>query len=130
MNQNDYPKIPEGKYPAIYIGHTKSRWKNQDKLYLEFEITEEPYQGKRLTHYYNVCFSPDNNRVGAGFTSNFIRDYARLFDELPKRLDRVSLDVFKDRNYIVTAKTVRRDKQGRQLHDLVTYSKIDYLEID
>jgi hypothetical protein len=130
MNQNDYPKIPEGKYPAIYVGFKKSRWITQDKLYLEFEIVEEPFKGKRLVHYYNVHFSPDNNRVGAGFTSNFIRDYARLFDELPKRLDKISLDVFKDRNYIVTAKTVRRDKQGRQLHDLVTYSKIDYLEID
>jgi hypothetical protein len=130
MNQNDYPKIPEGKYPAIYIGHTKCRWMDQDKLYLEFEITEEPYQGKRLAHYYNVRFSDDRDMVAVGFMSNFIRDYARLFDELPKRLDRVSLDVFKDRNYIVTAKTVRRDKQGRQLHDLVTYSKIDYLEID
>ena len=78
MNQNDYPKIPEGKYPAIYIGHTKCRWMDQDKLYLEFEITEEPYQGKRLTHYYNVRFSPDQNRVGAGFMSNFLRDYVRL----------------------------------------------------
>ena len=77
MNQNDYPKIPEGKYPAIYVGFKKSRWISQDKLYLEFEIVEEPFKGKRLVHYYNVHFSPDRNRVGAGFMSNFLRDYAR-----------------------------------------------------
>ena len=130
MNQNDYPKIPEGKYPAIYVGFKKKRWKNQDKLYLEFEIVEEPFQGKRLAHYYNVRFSPDRNRVGAGFMSNFLRDYARLFGVLPERLDRICLDVFKDRNYAVYVKTVDRDKQGRKLHDLVTYSKIDYLDID
>ena len=130
MNQNDYPKIPEGKYPAIYVGFQKRRWKNQDKLYLEFEIVEEPFQGKRLVHYYNVRLSPDQNRVGAGFMSNFLRDYARLFGVLPERLDRICLDVFKDRNYVVYVKTVDRDKQGRKLHDLVTYSKIDYLDID
>lgn len=130
MNQNDYPKIPEGKYPAIYVGFKKSRWITQDKLYLEFEIVEEPFKGKRLVHYYNVHFSPDWNRVGAGFMSNFLRDYARLFDVLPERLDRISLDVFKDQNYTIYVKTVDKDKQGRKLHDLVTYSKIDYLDID
>ena len=130
MNQNDYPKIPEGKYPAIYVGFKKSRWISQDKLYLEFEIVEEPFKGKRLVHYYNVHFSPDWNRVGAGFMSNFLRDYARLFGVLPKRLDKISLDVFKDRNYAVYVTTVDRDKQGRKLHDLVTYSKIDYLDIN
>ena len=130
MNQNDYPKIPEGKYPAIYVGFKKKRWKNQDKLYLEFEIVEEPFQGKRLVHYYNVRFSPDRSRVGAGFMSNFLRDYARLFGVLPERLDRISLDVFKDQNYTIYVKTVDKDKQGRKLHDLVAYSKIDYLDID
>ena len=130
MNQNDYPKIPEGKYPAIYVGFKKSRWITQDKLYLEFEIVEEPFKGKRLVHYYNVHFSPDRNRVGAGFMSNFLRDYARLFGVLPERLDRISLDVFKDQNYTIHVKTVDRDKQGRKLHDLVAYSKIDYLDID
>ena len=130
MNQNDYPKIPEGKYPAIYVGFKKSRWITQDKLYLEFEIVEEPFKGKRLVHYYNVHFSPDQNRVGAGFMSNFLRDYARLFGVLPERLDRISLDVFKDQNYTIYVKTVDKDKQGRKLHDLVAYSKIDYLDID
>ena len=130
MNQNDYPKIPEGKYPAIYVGFKKRRWENQDKLHLEFEIVEEPFQGKRLAHYYNVRFSPDQNRVGAGFMSNFLRDYARLFGVLPERLDRISLDVFKDQNYTIYVKTVDKDKQGRKLHDLVAYSKIDYLDID
>ena len=101
MNQNDYPKIPEGKYPAIYVGFKKSRWITQDKLYLEFEIVEEPFKGKRLVHYYNVHFSPDRDRVGAGFMSNFLRDYARLFGVLPERLDRISLDVFKDQNYTI-----------------------------
>jgi hypothetical protein len=130
MNQNDYPKIPEGKYPAIYVGFKKSRWITQDKLYLEFEIVEEPFKGKRLVHYYNVHLSPDRNRVGAGFMSNFLRDYARLFGVLPERLDRISLDVFKDQNYTIYVKTVDKDKQGRKLHDLVAYSKIDYLDID
>ena len=39
MNQNDYPKIPEGKYPAIYVGFKKNRWENQDKLLLEHSFT-------------------------------------------------------------------------------------------
>ena len=130
MNQNDYPKIPEGKYPAIYVGFKKRRWITQDKLYLEFEIVEEPFKGKRVVRYYNVRVSPDRNRVGADFMSNFLRDYARLFGVLPERLDRISLDVFKDQNYTIYVKTVDRDKQGRKLHDLVTYSKIDYLDID
>ena len=105
------------------------------KLTLWFTITD-PGEGfgKRVARYYNVQKLIGKRGIGgqfkAGLRSDFIREYVHLFNEIPRRLDRIPMTRFEKHVFRGTLRTVRTDHRQRELHQLLQYSVVsDLLEV-
>lgn len=123
------PLIPPGIYNLAFISYElKSMFRGKaHKMYLHFSVTDAgPGFGKKLVAYYNLQWI-NGKKWKCGFKSNFLRDYVRLFDEVPERLDRVPMTPFK--NHIIKAKvkTVTHGADQKPIPKLLQYSVIQEL---
>lgn len=122
--------VPPGEYDLAFTGfETWTMFQRAPKLTIWFTIAE-PGEGfgQRVARYYNVIRLIGNRGRGGQFKvggrSDFIRDYARLFSELPRRLDRIPMTRFENRVIRGMLRTVQKDHRQRELHELVQYSVV------
>jgi len=133
MDDQKPPLIKPGEYPLGFDYHLTARLFNQSKLILWFTVLSDgEYHGIKLRRFYNVrSLIGKPGRGGkchpSGWSSDLIREYANLFGDVPDRLDRFSLNPFK--NVIITGevKTVSRDSKKRGIPKCVQYSVIERL---
>lgn len=112
---------------------TRTMFRHSPKLILWFTVTD-PGQafGVKLARYYNVeriMGKRGRHRMfKAKFHGEFVREYALLFRERPRRLDRIPMTKFE--NVIVEGEvaTVRTDYQQRERPDAIRYSIIRELK--
>jgi len=134
MDDQKPPLIKPGKYCLGFEYHETRRLFNQPKLILWFTVLSDgEYHGIKLKRFYNVrSLIGKPGREGkykpSGWTGDLIREYAQLFGSIPDdRLDRFSLNPFK--NVIITGevKTVILDSKKRGIPAYVQYSVIERL---
>lgn len=123
--------VPDGEYNVVYTGHQTHMFFNRaPKVVFWFRIVDMGGQFEELIpRYYNVKrFKGKPGKNGdfiPGRSSEFIRDYCRLFAVPIKRLDRVPLSEFKKVVIKVRTRTVARDSKQKRLPDALKYSVID-----
>ena len=94
-------------------------------------VDDQKYEGTELYRYYNVDWlrRPCGREViKAGWKSDLMRDYVRLFEEKPRRTDEICFRKFKDKMMWGEVVTVEEDSRGRDIHELLRYSRISYLK--
>jgi len=130
MNSDERPPlIPPGIYNLAFVRYeTKHMFGGKaPKIYLHFMVTDTgPAYGKELVAYYNARWV-NGKKFKCGFKSNFLRDYVRLFDEVPERLDRIPMSRFKDHIIRAKVKTVTHGANQKPIPKLLQYSVIDEL---
>lgn len=123
------PLVNPGIYRLAYQRHeTKSMFRGKaPKLYLHFNIIDNgPAFGCELCAYYNVRWI-NGKKWKVGFKSNFLRDYVRLFGEVPDRLDRIPMTNFKNCIIRGRIKTVERGANQKEIPKPLQYSVIEEL---
>ena len=122
--------IPEGRYTAqcikaktemVGVETAKGTYAKTPKAVLIFRITDGQYQGKEIPMFLNVKYQ----RIPAG--SKFYHCWVIANDCLkPKRKDRMSLEVFKNRIFSVGVKTVRpKFTDGKEKPQTFWYSRVN-----
>ena len=126
------PLIKSGQYDVAFKGFKTVRMFNgrAEKLELCFEvITHGKYFGIKIPRYFNVKIKGKPQNEGcfkAPQSGNFLREYANLF-ELPKRLDRIPMSMYKNKIFECSVKTVKTGYNQAKIHKQLQYSVITEL---
>lgn len=127
------PLVPEGRYKLRFRFHeTSTMFKRAPKLTLWFAICDpddpaSPHAGATLARWYNVREligkAGKGGRFKAAAQSDLAREYATLFRPTG-RLDRISLDPFRENIVIGDVATVRENREQRDIPEACQYSVI------
>ena len=124
--------VPPGVYDVSFCGFsTFILFGRAAKLNLQFRIvTYGEHFEKRISRYYNVARligrPGPNGRFKCGFSSDFLRDYCRLFPA-PTRLDRIPMSSFEKHIFSARVRTVEKGSQQEAIPDALRYSVISEL---
>lgn len=124
--------VPPGTYDVSFCGFsTFILFGRASKLNLQFKIlTMGEHFEKRLNRYYNVARligrPGPNGRFKVGFSSDFLREYAKLFP-VPHRLDRIPMSSFERHIFTAKVRTVEKGSQQEAIPDSLRYSVISEL---
>lgn len=131
----DIPSIvPPGDYQLAFLDYeTRTMFKHSHKLMLWFRIVDPGVDfGLKLARYYNVhrlMGQRGRHRMfKVGFHSEFVREYALLFNTIPPRLDRIPMTVFQNRIVSASVRTVTQDHLQRDRPEVLQYSVIRKLK--
>ena len=133
LDEELMPLVPPGVYTAAYVKHeTRQFFGSSYKAVFWFRIVDMGSSfGVTLARYYNVKKLTGKPSVGGKFipgrSSDFIREYCRLFPVRIKRLDRIALTKFKEVLIKVRVRTTTRDRRQRSLPGPLTYSVVEEL---
>jgi hypothetical protein len=129
---SDYePLIPEGQYRFKLIRHETVSTFDSPKLVLVCSIIDfGPHSETILRRYYCVERLVGKARRGGQCKhkrrGDFMLEYFSLFPSQarPRRLDRVSLDPFRNEVLIGSVRTVKHNSQQKKLPEQLRYSVI------
>ena len=127
------PFVAPGEYQLAYVSHqTYQYFARSLKVVVWFRIVSVgPHFGKVIPRYYNVKKlkgKPGKNGLFIpGRSSDFIREYCRLFPEQLTRLDRIPLSAFQSSLIVGKVRTVKSDRKQKELPEPLKYSVIDEL---
>ena len=118
------PIVPDGEYVGSFKRVERGRYERRDRLYLWFAImTPGPFVGAEL---FLACPCPEKGRV-FGIGSKLVVAYAVAEGRLPRRKDRISTRVFKNKLFRFQTRTVVKDGYGKPRPTADYYSVIDKL---
>lgn len=122
------PLVQAGVYTVEYVGHkTWMFHQKRPKLSIVFRIIDKgDFYGVHVCRHYNLKRVKKEGGFSAGRSSNFYREYFTLFGE-PARPDRIPMSAFKGEWIKAKIDTVKKDGQGRPLHEALQYSVIQEL---
>ena len=131
MDDDPLVLVTPGLYSLVYVSHDVRFIFNGTKLYMKFQIVgDDEFRGFELYRYYNVDWlqRPNGRKVTrAGWKSDLMRDYVRLFGERPRRTDEICFGKFKDKVFCGEVVTVEQDSHGRDIPCLLQYSRVSDL---
>ena len=122
----DYPSwVPDGTYEARCKDYSDPRpYRGTQKVFLTFELLNEPWAGTELRMFLNVPFS------GITPGSRYFKYWtAANKDRMPSRNAKMSPHMFKDKKYRVTTKTVIPKRGSEEMPFDYHYSKVDHIEL-
>lgn len=123
------PLVEPNTYDLVYHHHETILYQGkQPKLVVWFKIVScGPAFETILPRYYNLAAIKGqprkNGRIKPGRASDFVREYALLFG-LPKRLDRIPMDRFRDAVILGKVRTVKTDYRQRSTPQPLQYSVV------
>jgi hypothetical protein len=124
--------LPPGVYDVSFVGFsTFVLFGRASKLNLQFKVVNygEHFE-KTVSRYYNVTRligrPGPNGRFKVGFSSDFIREYGRLFP-IPARLDRIPMSSFEKHIFTAKVRTVEKGAQQESIPEGLRYSVISEL---
>lgn len=129
-----YTFVPPGRYLLRFLHHeTFYAFRGSPKLALWFAIADPgEHFGTELPRFYNVRELPAKPRRSgafkAGRSSNLVLDLCELFPEHIRRLDRLSLDPFRQHGVIGHVETVAANSAQRTLPAALAYSVVRRFE--
>jgi hypothetical protein len=118
------PLVPDAEYVGVFLRAEKGRFERRERWFLWFAIsTQGPHVGEEL---YLSCPIPDGKK-SFGLGSKLIAAYAIATGAMPRRRDRITKSVFRNKLFRFRTRTVTKDKNGavRPLAD--HYSVIERL---
>jgi hypothetical protein len=124
--------VPPGTYEVSFCGFsTFVLFGRASKLNVQFKIlTMGEHFEKRISRYYNVARiigrPGPNGRFKCGFSSDFLREYAKLFP-VPNRLDRIPMTSFEKNIFTAKVRTVEKGSKQEAIPDGLRYSVISEL---
>jgi hypothetical protein len=124
--------LPPGTYDVSFVGFTTFvLFGRASKLNLRFKVvTFGEHFEKPISRYYNVARligrPGPSGRFKVGFSSDFIREYGRLFP-VPTRLDRIPMSSFENHIFTARIRTVDKGSQQEVIPDGLRYSVISEL---
>ena len=129
--QRDAGNVPGDFDVAFVVFSTFVLFGRASKLNLQFKVaTFGEHFEKRISRYYNVTRligrPGANGRFKVGFSSDFIREYGRLFP-VPPRLDRIPMSSFQNHIFTARVRTVDKGSQQEAIPDGLRYSVISEL---
>jgi len=132
VNDDFIPLLSPGRYEVCYEFHEAVELFRRPKLVIWFRVLDlGAHFGKLVPRYYNVRRVIGRRGKGARFqagrSSNFVREYARLFPNRIARLDRIPMDPFREARLIVEVRTVVQDREQEELPPSLLYSVVDRL---
>lgn len=122
--------VPPGEYEMAFLDfETRMMFQRAPKIILWFSVTEPgPAFGAKLARYYNAKrLMGKHGRHGAfsvGFKSDFLREYALVFNTAPPRLDRIPMSCWQSRVVRALVETVTTDSRQRRIPEPVRYSVV------
>lgn len=128
------PLIPPGEYEAAFLGfETRMMFRKATKIILWFQIVEPGRAfGAKLARYYNAKrLRNKQGKHGAfevGFKSEFLREYALVFNAVPPRLDRIPMTCWENKMVRVKVITVYKDGKQRSIPEPLQYSVISEIK--
>lgn len=131
---HSYELVPPARYLLQFLHYeTFLAFRGSPKLALWFAIAEPgEHFGKHVPRFYNVrALKAKPRRSGAfsaGRSSNLVLDLCELFPERIRRLDRLSLEPFRQHAVVGTVETVAKNSTQRELPAALAYSVIRKLE--
>jgi hypothetical protein len=129
-----YAFVPPGQYLLQFLRHeTFLAFRGSPKLALWFAVADPgAHFATELPRFYNVKALTAKPRRGgafkAGRSSNLVLDLCELFPEHIRRLDRLSLDPFRQHGVIGHVETVAANSAQRTLPAALAYSVIRRFE--
>lgn len=124
--------VPPGTYDVSYVGFsTFILFGRATKVNVQFKIlTMGEHFEKPISRYYNVARligrAGRNGRFKVGFSSDFLREYGRLFP-VPNRLDRIPMSAFERHIFTAKVRTVEKGSQQENIPEGLRYSVISEL---
>jgi len=120
-----YSWVPDGLYKARCKDYSKPiNYKGTKKVFLTFELLDEHYSGTELFMALNVPFS------GVKPGSRYFKYWtAANEDRLPSRNATMSPRMFKNKNYLVTTRTVIPKRGTEEMPFDFHYSIVDHIEL-
>lgn len=117
----NYEYVPEGIYQATAIRHEYYPYYDRSKLSLWFQIVDGPHEGKELFMSFNI-----NKKIFP--SSKYYKTRLIASKGLkPRRNDRMSPNIFKNKLFTVKVRTVSKGFKGNILSIEDRYSVIDEL---
>jgi hypothetical protein len=118
------PLLPDAEYVGVFLRAEKGRFERRERWFLWFAIsTQGPHVGKEL---YLSCPIPDGKK-SFGLGSKLIAAYAIATGAMPRRRDRITKSVFRNKLFRFLTRTVTKDKNGTVRHLDDHYSVIERL---
>jgi len=133
INGDKPPLVKPGKYELAFVSYsTAMMFGRAPKICLSFRIISlGEFNGVIINCYYNAAKLKGkpgkNGKFCVGWKSNFLRDFANLFNCLPDRRDRVPMSKFQDVIIIGKIITVTKTFDQKEIHPLLQYSVINEL---
>ena len=127
------PRIPKGDYTVAFKSYQTARFYRggAPKLVINFHVIDRgKYFETPLQRYYQVSeIGKTPKKKGffkaKGQSSHFIMEYVNCFGILPRRLDRVPMDVWKKHAFKARVKDVAWTANQDNLHQMLRYSVIE-----
>lgn len=118
------PLVPAGNYVVSFIrAEKKWLWGKRLKIFLHFEIVSpEEFSGLRLFMAANV---PQKNKWTVG--CKFFRAWTLASGRRPRRRDRLSTEVFRNKYFVARVKVVNKTSKDTTRPTAAQYSLIDEL---
>lgn len=94
--EDPLPQIPAGDYEAVCVKTERSDYLGKEKrLYIHFQIIDGEYIGTKLYAVYNIKYKVFST------ATKYYTDWSIANGALPKRRDRMTAKVFKDKPFLV-----------------------------
>ena len=101
----------------------------QHKLYLHWQLINKHGDENKpvvIRQFYNVNLLRDGS-MEAGWSSNFIRDYAAVFEGYPESTKGVTPDVYRDCVVHISTRIVKQSRDSKKLIAAARYTTVDQL---
>ena len=118
------PLLPDDEYVGPFLRAERGRVERRERWFLWFAVsTPGDFLGAEL---YLSCPFPEN-KGSFGLGSKLIAAYAVAAGGIPRRRDRISKTVFRNKMFRFKTRTVTKDGKGAPRPVGSHYSVIDYL---
>jgi hypothetical protein len=118
------PLIPDDEYIGVFLRAERGRFERRERWFLWFAVsTPGPYLGAEL---YLSCPCPEG-KGPFGLGSKMVAAYAIANGSMPRRRDRITKSVFRNKLFRFRTRTVSKDKDGHVRPAGDHYSVIDHL---
>jgi hypothetical protein len=118
------PLVPDAEYTGVFLRAEQGRFAGRARWFLWFVIsTPGPHLKLEL---YLSCPCPEG-KGSFGLGSNLVAAYAVATGAMPRRRDRITKSVFRNKLFRFRTRTVTKDKNGTARLPADHYSVIDRL---
>lgn len=124
VDSDDLVCVPAGVYDLNFLDWEARVLHGAPKVILNFSIvTMGDFFNARVARYYHVRWIR-KRAFKAGWHSDLVREYARLFNQKPDRIDRIPMNRYRGSYIEGKVRTVKTDRRQREIPAPLHYSVV------